>query len=148
MGLDWLPNTSSSTNFESGYVIDFDKARNRLRPKKLEPPTIVKRLALAEEWQRQLDAGEVKHRAEISHREGVSRARVTQIMHLLKLHPTIQDYVRSLTPDTPERIVTERKLRKLTKFDFERQLEVAQFMLPGFLAGYRTGVKAVQRAGY
>ncbi len=93
---------------------------------------VVKRLAQAEEWQRQLDAGEVKHRAEISRREAVSRARVTQIMHLLKLHPAVQDYVRSLTPDTPERLVTERKLRQLAKLNYEQQLQVAQFIVPGF----------------
>ncbi len=128
-----LPSGVCSGRILSGFVIDLGEARKRLRPKKLEPPTIVKRLAQAEEWQRQLDAGEVKHRAQISHREGVSRARVTQIMHLLKLHPAIQDYVRSLASDTPERLVTERKLRRLTKFGLERQLEIAQFTLPGFL---------------
>ena len=135
MGLDWLPNDASSANFESGYVIDLDKARKRLRPKKLEPPTIVKRLAQAEEWQRQIDAGEVKHRAEISHREGVSRARVTQIMHLLRLHPALLDYVRNLgpeTPETPERMVTERKVRALMRLDPEKQLQAARFLVRGF----------------
>ncbi len=96
-------------------MIDLGTARKRLRPKELEPPTVVKRLAQAEEWQRQLDAGEVKHRAAISHREGVSRARVTQIMHLLKLHPTVVAYVRALGPETPERIVTERRMRAIEK---------------------------------
>jgi hypothetical protein len=99
-----------------------------LRPKRLEPPRVVKLLAMAVEWQRQIDAGEVQHRAEISHRQGLSRARVTQILNLLKLHPTIQDYVRNLTPDTPERLVTERKLRRLAKLDPGQQLEAAQFM--------------------
>ncbi|MCP4448977.1 MAG: hypothetical protein GY811_27135, partial [Myxococcales bacterium] len=130
----WLPEATSSTNFECGYVIDFDKARKRLRPKKLEPPTVVKRLAQAEEWQRQLDAGEVKHRAEISHREGVSRARVTQIMHLLKVHPTVLDYVRCLGPGTPERLVTERKLRLLVARSQGKQVAAARLSLAGFAA--------------
>jgi len=88
----------------------------------------VKRLAQAEQWQRQLDAGEVKHRAEISHKEGISRARVTQIMHLLRLHPLVLDYVRSLGPETPERMVTERKLRSLARLPMSDQLQAVQFM--------------------
>ena len=47
---------------------------------------VVMRLGQAEEWQRQLDTEEVKHRAAISRREGVSRARVTQILNLLMDH--------------------------------------------------------------
>ena len=139
-----LPNTSSSTNFESGYVIDLGKARKRLRPKRLEPPTVVKRLAQAEEWQRQIDAGEVNHRAEISHREGVSRARVTQIMHLLRLHPYLLDYVGSLGPETPERMVTERMLRPLSAIPSHQQVEVARFRLPGFaeFADHERGLAA------
>jgi hypothetical protein len=43
-------------------------------------PTALKR---AVEWQRQLDSGEVRSRAAIARREGLTRARVTQIMNLL-----------------------------------------------------------------
>ena len=44
-------------------------------------PTALKR---AIEWQRQLDAGQVRSRAAIARREGLTRARVTQIMNLLR----------------------------------------------------------------
>ena len=125
-------------------IIDLAKARKRLRPKKLEPPTIVKRLAQAEEWQRQLDTGDVKHRAEISRREGVSRARVTQIMELLEVHHRILDYVSTLGPETPERLVTERKLRKLTRLPLQDQLDSACFVWPD-LRDFANGVS--QRKG-
>jgi hypothetical protein len=36
------------------------------------------------EWQRQLESGEVLTRAAIARREGLSRARVTQIMNVLR----------------------------------------------------------------
>ena len=36
------------------------------------------------EWQRQLDTGQVRSRADIARREGLTRARVTQIMNLLR----------------------------------------------------------------
>jgi hypothetical protein len=44
-------------------------------------PTALKR---AVEWQRQLDAGQIRSRAAIARREGLTRARVTQIMNLLR----------------------------------------------------------------
>src|SRR5262245_41507892 len=43
-------------------------------------PTALKR---AVEWQRQLDAGQVRSRAAIARRERLTRARVTQIMNML-----------------------------------------------------------------
>jgi len=105
-----------------------------LRPGKLEPPRIVKLLALAEEWKALLDSGAVHHQSEISHLYGLSRARVTQILNLLKLHPAILDCVRNLGPDTPERLVTERKLRKLLLLAKPDQLGAARFMIPGILS--------------
>jgi len=44
-------------------------------------PTALKR---AVEWQRQLDTGQVRSRAAIARREGLTRARVTQIMNMLR----------------------------------------------------------------
>jgi hypothetical protein len=44
-------------------------------------PTALKR---AVEWQRQLDSGLVRSRAAIARREGLTRARVTQIMNMLR----------------------------------------------------------------
>ena len=128
----WLPNGTCSGRILSGFVIDLDKARKRLRPKKLEPPAIVKRLAQAEEWQRQIDTGGIKHRAEISNREGISRARVTQLMHLLKLHPEIRTFIHGLGSDVPRRYVTARRLRPLCSLRLEEQLsEVLRIMSAG-----------------
>lgn len=53
-------------------------------------------------------------------------------MHLLKLHPSILDYVRLLGPETPERMVTERKLRVLEWVATNEQLAVAKFSLLRF----------------
>jgi hypothetical protein len=44
-------------------------------------PTALKR---AVEWQRQLESGQVRSRAAIARREGLTRARVTQIMNMLR----------------------------------------------------------------
>ncbi len=63
----------------------------RCRPSKPrkppKPPKVVATLLKAMEWRRQLDAGEVASQADIARREGITRARVTQIMMLLRLAP-------------------------------------------------------------
>ena len=41
----------------------------------------------AGEWRRQLDAGEVANKAEITRREGITWAKVTQVLGLLRLAP-------------------------------------------------------------
>jgi hypothetical protein len=81
-----LPRSASNKNFASCLVVDFSRARKHLlvakeRTKPIGPSA---RLERAFEWQRQLDTGEVVSRAEIARREGISRARVTQIMNQLQ----------------------------------------------------------------
>jgi ParB-like chromosome segregation protein Spo0J len=82
-----LPRSASNKNFATCLVVDFARARKRLgaaaAAREQRGPTA--RLARALEWQRQLDAGEVASRADIARREGLSRARVTQIMRALAL---------------------------------------------------------------
>jgi hypothetical protein len=76
-----LPRSASNKNFATCIAVDFARARKRVRAATVarEPRGPAARLARAVEWQRQLDAGEVASRAQIARREGLSRARVTQI---------------------------------------------------------------------
>ena len=62
-------------------------------------------------WRKRLDEGKVKSFNEIAKKEGLTRARVTQIMNLLKLPSDFQQYLLRL--DDPEEIrkYSERKLR-------------------------------------
>jgi CRP-like cAMP-binding protein len=78
-----LPRSASNKNFATCFVVDFARARKRVRAAALtrQPRGPAARLARALEWQRELDSGEVASRAEIARREGISRARVTQIMN-------------------------------------------------------------------
>ena len=69
-----------------------------------------------------LDEGEVTSRTALARREGVSRARITQILDLLKLDQDIQDFLLGLDAEDPRlRNVTERKLRELVKLPAEEQ---------------------------
>ena len=86
-------------------------------PKKPKTPRVAELLQMATEWQRQLDAGEVKTQAAIARREGIARARVTQIMALLRLAPEIQEHVLNM-PDAVNRpAISERALRPIVRFE-------------------------------
>jgi hypothetical protein len=78
---------------------------------------VVELLRTAQEWRRQIDAGEVDNQAAIARREGITRARVTQIMALTRLAPEIQECVLSL-PDTVGRPkLTEHVLRPIARLE-------------------------------
>lgn len=82
-------------------------------PKGLRKPRVVELLRKAIEWQRQLNAGEVRTQADIADRERITRARVTQVTGMLGLPPEIQQRILSL-PDTLHRPpVTERAHRPI-----------------------------------
>jgi len=98
------------------------KARRSAKPPRTaRTPHVLELLRKAIEWQGLLESGEVRTQAEIAQREGITRARVTQVMGLLRLAREIQEHVLSL-PDMVHRpAITERALRSITTFDDERQ---------------------------
>ena len=70
-----------------------------------------------------LDEGEAESQADLSRLSGISRAKVTQMMNLLKLDDEIQGFMLGLE-DTDERlkVLTERRLRQISKIiDSEHQ---------------------------
>jgi hypothetical protein len=78
-------------------------------------------LHIAEKFQNQLEAGLV-NKADLARRHGMSRARVTQIMNLLKLSPEIRGKILNLS-DKEQSFFTERKLRKIVRLSSpKRQL--------------------------
>jgi len=87
-GSSLLPNSSSSKNFATCVVVDFATARKRLLAIRVPAARAGTRaLPRAVEWERQLSAGEVQSRAEIARREGIFRARVTQILGRRQVQP-------------------------------------------------------------
>ena len=94
--------------------------RKRIRQKPKSPPkrrtaSGAKFLRLAREWKRQLDAGEAESQAAIARREGITRARVCQIMALLHLDPDTQRRVCTTGCSEDGRPLTERALRGLAR---------------------------------
>ena len=90
---------------------------NRKPPKEPRTPRVVELLRKALEWQALLESGEASNQAAIARREGVTRARVTQVMGMLRLAPEIQEHVLSL-PDMIRRpAITERALRPIAQME-------------------------------
>jgi hypothetical protein len=71
-------------------------------PKAPQTPRVVELLRKAIEWEALLESGEASNQAAIARRDGITRARVTQVMGLLRLAPEIQQHVLSL-PDMVRR---------------------------------------------
>jgi hypothetical protein len=99
-------------------------------PKEPKTPRVVELLRKAVEWQALLESGEAANQAAIARREGITRARVTQVMGLLRLAPEIQQHILSL-PDMVRRpAITERALRPIAQIPQTRdQLHAFQQLL-------------------
>ena len=85
-GLLWRPNHDTSTNFGVRFRVE-PRRRSRPKPPPTDPPRIVRLMQLADEWQRTLDTGEVRNRAELARRAGVSGMWVTNVLALLEAAP-------------------------------------------------------------
>ena len=97
-----------------------------LESKKREPRTqsLKEALQKALKWQALLDSGKVPNRSELARQEGVSPARVTQVMCLLRLAPEIMRHIQNLPQSTHHSAITGRALRPITKIeDHREQLE-------------------------
>ena len=91
-------------------------------------------LALADQYQRELDAGVVNRRTDLAHLHGISKPRVTQLLDLHRLHPDILDYIRGLKIGKLLRPTTEKKLRAWVELAQPEQLRMAEKEVQGFAA--------------
>jgi len=66
------------------------------------------------EWQDLIESGDVSNQAEIARREGITRARVTQILGLLRLGPVIRQRILAMSDTSRRQAVTERALRPVS----------------------------------
>ena len=63
------------------------------QPKKSRTPRVIKLLRKAIGWQGLLESGEVRGQAEVVRREGITRARVTQVTAMPRLAPEIREHI-------------------------------------------------------
>ncbi len=69
----------------------------------------------ATDWQALLESGDAANQADIARREGISRARVTQVMGLLRLAPEIQEHILAMPEVVRRPAITERVLRPIAQ---------------------------------
>ena len=93
------------------YVFETDRRRTgRIRLIR----TYRNPIFLAREWAEAMEAGDFRSRRGFAKAVGVSHARVSQVLGLLRLGPRAFREIEALGDPLPSRIVTERKLRPIT----------------------------------
>jgi uncharacterized protein YjiS (DUF1127 family) len=122
------PRTGRYTNQQITAPIPYNPALlNKNKPKK----KIVKKpntdwYAKALVYKEMLDKGIANSKANLARKEGVTRARVTQILNLTKLAPEIQNYLMTIEDRKDLKILTERRLRKIANIK-NHQLQIRRF---------------------
>jgi hypothetical protein len=81
------------------------------------------------QWRAALDRSEYSSPAALSGHLKVSRARVTQILNLLKLNPNAVQKICSLGDPMSSRLISERKLRPLLTLTTDQQVDRIEIML-------------------
>jgi hypothetical protein len=92
--------------------VDYDR---NIYKKEKEPKKIEHIIHKAVKWKKILNDGIVNSMSEIARMEGLTRARVTQIMNLLKLPGEMQKFLLKLDDPREIRKFSERKLRNKQK---------------------------------
>lgn len=89
--------------------------RGKLKPPK-EPktPRVVELLRKAIEWQTLLESGRIASQADIARRKGITRARVSQVMRMLRLAPQIQEQILTMSHGICRPSISGRLLRPVT----------------------------------
>ncbi len=90
------------------YVFEAD--RRRIKPIR----TYRNPIFLAREWAEAMQGGDFPSRRAFAKAVGVSHARVSQVLGLLRIGPPVLSKIAALGDPLSSRIVTERKLRPLT----------------------------------
>ena len=100
-------------------------------PPKRRPPRVTCLLALAHRFEDLVRRGEVKDYADLARLGHVSRARVSQILKLLTLAPSIQEHLLGLPPRAAtEYSFSERDLREVVReFNWDHQRLVFELVI-------------------
>ena len=107
-GLRGPPVTTFVRRVPSNTVVPSARASPRALPVRSNAAFLLRQ---AIKWREELDSGQIPNQAAIARREHITRARVTQILALLRLPPETQEQVLAASPTKNGRVLTERGLR-------------------------------------
>lgn len=107
----------------------FEAARRRIRVIR----TYRNPISLAREWADAIKAGDFSSRRAFAKAIGLSHARVSQMLGLLRLCPSSLQQIEALGDPLSSRVVTERKLRPVTMLPERAQKAKLKKMLAASL---------------
>ena len=117
------PRPDIGRTFEEIYFFEPDT------PKQVIPKSYRNPLVLAREWEKIYHSYNFTSYAQLAEKLCVSRARVSQILNLLKLSPEVQKILAGLGDPLTRRFITERKLRFLIYLSASEQVREIKKML-------------------
>ena len=117
-GWEWLgsPDWNIDRTFTSTFYFPQKIKKN---PK--NKPAYRNPIYLAKEYKGMIDSGKVKNQAELARKLGVSSARVTQILNILKLDSRIIQELEKHGNPLESKIINERILRSYVNKFFRKQ---------------------------
>ena len=109
-------------NLTDSFVCDSNtlKSNDLPKPPKIKQPKPPHAILLAQRFQQLLRSDTVNNQAELARIHGITRARVTQILNLLKLPRKVRTELVQMPPDEQENF-SERKLREIVKLQYASQ---------------------------
>lgn len=123
----WLPGPMAErTLLWDMFDYVFDADRRRIRPIR----TYRNPIFVAGEWADAMQGGDFPSRRAFAKAVGVSHARVSQVLGLLRLDPRVLKNIKELGDPLSSRIVTERKLRTIVNLPGSKQMTKLNRMLP------------------
>ena len=108
---DWECLDSPDCNIDRTFVSKF-YFQTAVKKPSTTKKTYRNPIYLAKKYRKMIDSGEVKNQAELARIKGISRARVTQILNLLKLNKNIIDNLNKIGDLMDKKFTSERELRK------------------------------------
>ena len=84
---------------------------------------------MAREWEAALKGTTYSRPADLARGLGISRARISQMLRLLRLCPEVQEWIVALGDPLPSRVITERALRPMVALLAQGQKQGVEVLL-------------------
>jgi hypothetical protein len=119
---------SKDGTFRAVFRLEMVAKRRKERERK--PIRIYRNpILLAREWAEAMHPGNFRSRRAFAKAIGVSHARVSQVLGLLRLYPQAVKQIEALGDPLSSRAVTERKLRPFLSLPLEKQIDKVRTIL-------------------
>ena len=112
MSKGWKWSGSPDCNKDRTFTSTFCFPRKITKAKQITP-LYRNPIFLAKEYKQMINNGQVKNQVYLARKLGISRARVTQILNLLKLNKDVIRQIEQIGDPMDKKVISERELRKI-----------------------------------